>query len=118
MRLSRVPRIKATSTVRLACLNDRRWVSAISMGAGISLGEVLPPSIAHPDRLSGFLGATDDRSVTSVRSEENRVDSRLSDFLARAESVLARLEPLLPAVREAVDWERSLAARWHRDGRS
>ena len=83
------------------------------MGAGISLGEVLPPSIAHPDRLSGFLGATDDRSVTSVRSE-NRVDSRLSDFLARAESVLARLEPLLPAVREAVDWERSLAARWHR----
>nr|WP_152934695.1 ATP-binding protein [Pseudomonas aeruginosa] len=64
------------------------------------------------------MGATDDRSVTSVRSEENRVDSRLSDFLARAESVLARLEPLLPAVREAVDWERSLAARWHRDGRS
>lgn len=46
------------------------------------------------------------------------MDSRLSDFLARAESVLARLEPLLPAVREAVDWERSLAARWHRDGRS
>ncbi len=44
------------------------------------------------------------------------MDSRLSDFLARAESVLARLEPLLPAVREAVDWERSLAARWHRDG--
>ncbi|MBF2981927.1 AAA family ATPase, partial [Pseudomonas sp. L01] len=38
------------------------------------------------------------------------MDSRLSDFLARAESVLARLEPLLPAVREAVDWERSLAA--------
>ncbi|MCA4128227.1 hypothetical protein LDY98_18380, partial [Pseudomonas aeruginosa] len=32
--------------------------------------------------------------------------------------LLARLEPLLPAVREAVDWERSLAARWHRDGRS
>ncbi|MGV8209216.1 hypothetical protein, partial [Pseudomonas aeruginosa] len=27
------------------------------------------------------------------------MDSRLSDFLARAESVLARLEPLLPAVR-------------------
>ncbi|MCR3816315.1 hypothetical protein K3Z86_21510, partial [Pseudomonas aeruginosa] len=26
------------------------------------------------------------------------MDSRLSDFLARAESVLARLEPLLPAV--------------------
>ena len=46
------------------------------------------------------------------------MDSRLNDFLARAESVLARLEPLLPALREPIDWQRCLAARWHRDGRS
>nr|WP_178132451.1 MULTISPECIES: ATP-binding protein [unclassified Pseudomonas] len=49
---------------------------------------------------------------------EKAVDSRLNDFLARAESVLARLEPLLPALREPIDWQRCLAARWHRDGRS
>ncbi|MBO3274281.1 ATP-binding protein [Pseudomonas schmalbachii] len=46
------------------------------------------------------------------------MDSRLNDFLARAESVLARLEPLLPAIRESIDWNTCLAARWHRDGRS
>jgi uncharacterized protein len=46
------------------------------------------------------------------------VDSRLQSFLARAEQVLARLEPLLPAVRAELDWNRSLAARWQRDGRS
>jgi hypothetical protein len=42
----------------------------------------------------------------------------LQSFLARAEQVLARLEPLLPAVRAELDWNRSLAARWQRDGRS
>lgn len=46
------------------------------------------------------------------------MDSRLNAFLERAESVLARLEPLLPAVREPVDWEKSLAARWVREGRA
>ncbi|WP_156350898.1 DUF815 domain-containing protein, partial [Pseudomonas sp. EGD-AK9] len=46
------------------------------------------------------------------------MDSRLQSFLARAEQVLARLEPLLPAVRAELDWNRSLAARWQRDGRS
>jgi predicted AAA+ superfamily ATPase len=46
------------------------------------------------------------------------VDSRLDAFLERADAVLARLEPLLPAPREAVDWSRSLAARWVREGRS
>lgn len=45
------------------------------------------------------------------------MDSRLNAFLQRAESVLARLEPLLPAVREPVDWDKSLAARWVREGR-
>jgi len=46
------------------------------------------------------------------------VDSRLNSFLERAESVLARLEPLLPAIRSDVDWTRTLAARWQRDGRT
>jgi predicted AAA+ superfamily ATPase len=46
------------------------------------------------------------------------VDSRLDAFLARADAVLARLEPLLPAPREVVDWSGVLAARWVREGRS
>ncbi|HEX8543582.1 MAG TPA: ATP-binding protein [Pseudomonas sp.] len=46
------------------------------------------------------------------------MDSRLNAFLERADAVLARLEPLLPAPREAVDWNRSLAARWVQEGRS
>ncbi len=46
------------------------------------------------------------------------MDSRLNAFLERADAVLARLEPLLPAPRETVDWNRSLAARWVREGRS
>jgi predicted AAA+ superfamily ATPase len=39
-------------------------------------------------------------------------------FLERAEGVLARLEPLLPAQRPAIDWHQCLAARWQREGRS
>ncbi|MGB4072873.1 ATP-binding protein [Pseudomonas sp.] len=46
------------------------------------------------------------------------MDSRLSSFLVRAEDVLSRLEPLLPAPRLLIDWRQSLAARWQRDGRS
>lgn len=46
------------------------------------------------------------------------MDSRLNAFLERADAVLARLEPLLPAPREAVDWSGSMAARWVREGRS
>tara|TARA_R110000868_G_scaffold8_9_gene112 strand:- start:2092 stop:2985 length:894 start_codon:yes stop_codon:yes gene_type:complete len=46
------------------------------------------------------------------------VDSRLSAFLLQAESVLARLEPLLPAQRPVIDWQQCLAARWQHDGRS
>ncbi len=46
------------------------------------------------------------------------MDSRITDFLARAESVLTRIEPLLPAVREPLDWTDTLAARWQREGRS
>ncbi|MGH8441153.1 MAG: AAA family ATPase, partial [Pseudomonas sp.] len=32
------------------------------------------------------------------------MDSRLNAFLERAETVLARLEPLLPAPRSQIDW--------------
>ncbi|GGJ42225.1 ATP-binding protein [Pseudomonas avellanae] len=46
------------------------------------------------------------------------MDSRLDAFLQRADGVLARLEPLLPALREPVDWSQALAARWVREGRS
>ncbi|EPN79954.1 hypothetical protein A234_13533, partial [Pseudomonas syringae pv. actinidiae ICMP 19101] len=35
-------------------------------------------------------------------------------FLQRADAVLARLEPLLPSLREPVDWSQALAARWVR----
>nr|WP_290447248.1 MULTISPECIES: ATP-binding protein [unclassified Pseudomonas] len=42
----------------------------------------------------------------------------MNAFLERAEAVLTRLEPLLPAVREPLDWSCSLAARWVREGRS
>lgn len=46
------------------------------------------------------------------------MDSRVNAFLERAEAVLARLEPLLPAPRPAIDWGHCLAARWQREGRS
>jgi len=46
------------------------------------------------------------------------MDPRLSAFLERAETVLARLEPLLPAARPSIDWSHCLAARWQRDARS
>ncbi|WP_369959108.1 ATP-binding protein [Pseudomonas benzenivorans] len=45
------------------------------------------------------------------------MDSRLQAFLQRAEAVLTRIEPYLPAQRAAIDWQQSLAARWHREGR-
>lgn len=46
------------------------------------------------------------------------MESKLNAFLERAEAVLARLEPLLPAPREPIDWHDCLAARWQREGRS
>lgn len=45
------------------------------------------------------------------------MDSRLNAFLLRAETVLTRLEPLLPLQRSEIDWQQSLAARWQREGR-
>jgi len=46
------------------------------------------------------------------------VDSRLNSFLQRADAVLERLEPLLPAPRVALDWNTVIAARWQREGRT
>ncbi|MFJ9992706.1 ATP-binding protein [Pseudomonas putida] len=46
------------------------------------------------------------------------MDTRLIAFLEHAESILTRLEPLLPAPRPQIDWSSTLAARWQRDGRS
>ncbi|WP_339516756.1 ATP-binding protein [Pseudomonas sp. RL_15y_Pfl2_60] len=45
------------------------------------------------------------------------MDSRIIDFVQRAEGVLARLEPLLPAEPVTIDWQQCLAARWQREGR-
>ena len=41
--------------------------------------------------------------------------SQLASFLARAEQLLDRLEPLLPAARPAPDWDKALAFRWRRN---
>lgn len=46
------------------------------------------------------------------------MDSRFLAFLDRADAVLARIEPLLPALRESIDWQQCWAARWQREGRS
>ncbi len=45
------------------------------------------------------------------------MDSRLNAFLERADAVLARLDPLLPTLRVELDWNHTIAARWHREGR-
>jgi predicted AAA+ superfamily ATPase len=42
----------------------------------------------------------------------------LNSFLQRADAVLERLEPLLPAPRVALDWNAVIAARWQREGRT
>lgn len=44
------------------------------------------------------------------------MDAELKAFLQRAEMLMVRLEPLLPALRSPVNWEQSVAARWHREG--
>ncbi len=46
------------------------------------------------------------------------MDVELKAFLQRAEGLLARIEPLLPAQPPVIDWEHTLAARWQRDARS
>lgn len=46
------------------------------------------------------------------------MDSRLNVFLDRADHILARLDPLLPAIPVPVDWSATLAARWQREGRN
>lgn len=44
------------------------------------------------------------------------MDVELKAFLQRADALMTRLEPLLPAPRAPIDWAASLAARWHREG--
>jgi len=39
-------------------------------------------------------------------------------MLERVDDFMQRLEPLLPAIRSAVDWQTTLAARWQREGRA
>ena len=46
------------------------------------------------------------------------MDVELKAFLQRAEGLLVRIEPLLPAQPPAIDWDRTFAARWQRDARS
>ncbi|WP_313481379.1 ATP-binding protein [Stutzerimonas kunmingensis] len=46
------------------------------------------------------------------------MDVELKAFLQRAESVLARVEPLLPSQPPVINWDRTFAARWQRDARS
>lgn len=46
------------------------------------------------------------------------MSARLNDFLDRAQVLLNRLEPLLPAPAQSLDWQGTLAARWQREGRS
>ncbi|MFN3594792.1 MAG: ATP-binding protein [Thiobacillaceae bacterium] len=42
------------------------------------------------------------------------MNAGLESFLARAEALIARLEPLLPPAPAAVDWSSTLACRWRR----
>jgi predicted AAA+ superfamily ATPase len=46
------------------------------------------------------------------------LDPRLTGMLERVDDFMQRLEPLLPAIRSAVDWQTTLAARWQREGRA
>jgi len=46
------------------------------------------------------------------------MDVELKAFLQRAEGLLARIEPLLPAQPPVIDWDLTFAARWQRDARS
>ncbi len=40
------------------------------------------------------------------------MNTELNAFLLRADQLMARLEPLLPARRQIIDWQHTLAARW------
>lgn len=46
----------------------------------------------------------------------NELPSSLASFLARAERLLARLEPLLPPESPAPDWNAAVAFRWRKRG--
>lgn len=46
------------------------------------------------------------------------MDQQLQQFLQKAQQVLERLEPWLPVVSTPIDWQKTLAARWRREGRT
>lgn len=46
------------------------------------------------------------------------MDADLKAFLHRADSLLTRLDPLLPVHRPALDWSETLAARWQPEAQS
>jgi uncharacterized protein len=48
----------------------------------------------------------------------NEANQQLASFLARAEQLLARIEPLLPPASAAPDWNSSIAFRWRKRGNS
>ncbi len=48
----------------------------------------------------------------------NEANQQLASFLARAESLLARIEPLLPPACAAPDWNCAIAFRWRKRGNS
>ena len=56
--------------------------------------------------------------MKSVYRPMNDTMEQLSRFLARAETLLARLEPLLPPLSAAPDWDSAIAFRWKKRGSS
>jgi len=44
------------------------------------------------------------------------LDTSLLDFIQRLETLITRLEPLLPPLEQPIDWQQTLAARWRRSG--
>ena len=48
----------------------------------------------------------------------NDPTQQLANFLARAEKLLERIEPLLPPASPAPDWKAAVAFRWRKRGKS
>ncbi|MBA1274704.1 ATP-binding protein [Stutzerimonas azotifigens] len=46
------------------------------------------------------------------------MDAELKAFMQRVDTLLVRLEPLLPAQRPPIDWLTTVAARWQRESRA
>ena len=56
--------------------------------------------------------------MKSVYRPMNDAMDQLARFLARAETLLARIEPLLPPLSAAPDWDSAIAFRWKKRGNS